>query len=262
MQLTPNYNLKKPEGTDQVDIQDFNDNADIMDAELKKKADSTGGDVSNMTIKTLEEPTSTQFPVPEAGESSKTFFGKVRKFMNDFKSWNTGVCMIGQIVNNCVTNNDKLPLSAAQGKVLMDLYSVLNQNKAAISHSHDDRYFAEWEIEAKLKGDYCYTYNWSAFEAKSYSIPITGLVIATFSVSSNTLNNTTNGYVRIRLEVRRNGVWINGTNYDIFSGNSHYYDGAAISLVCTANAGDTLIANVDANTSASGISCALHYKIL
>ncbi len=130
MQLTPNYNLKKPEGTDQVDIQDFNDNADIMDAELKKKADSTGGDVSNMTIKTLEEPTSTQFPVPEAGESSKTFFGKVRKFMNDFKSWNTGVCMIGQIVNNCVTNNDKLPLSAAQGKVLMDLYSVLNTNLA------------------------------------------------------------------------------------------------------------------------------------
>lgn len=128
MQLTPNYNLKKPEGTDPVDIQDFNDNADILDAELNKKADSTGGDISNMTIKALEEPAGTQFPVPEAGETSKSFLGKIRKFMNDFKSWNTGVCMIGQIVNNCVTNNDKLPLSAAQGKVLMDLYSVLNTN--------------------------------------------------------------------------------------------------------------------------------------
>ena len=126
MQLTPNYNLKKPEGTDPVDIQDFNDNADILDAELNKKADSAGGDISNMTIKALEEPAGTQFPVPEAGETSKSFLGKIRKFMNDFKSWNTGVCMIGQIVNNCVTNNDKLPLSAAQGKVLMDLYSVLN----------------------------------------------------------------------------------------------------------------------------------------
>lgn len=128
MQLTPNYNLKKPEGIDPVDIQDFNDNADILDAELNKKADSSGGDISNMTIKALDEPASTQFPVPEAGETSKTFLGKIRKFMNDFKSWNTGVCMIGQIVNNCVTNNDKLPLSAAQGKVLMDLYSVLNTN--------------------------------------------------------------------------------------------------------------------------------------
>ena len=41
----------------------------------------------------------------------------------------TGVCLIGQIVNNCVTNNAKLPLSAAQGKVLMDLYTVLNTDK-------------------------------------------------------------------------------------------------------------------------------------
>ena len=38
----------------------------------------------------------------------------------------TGVCLLGQIVNNCVTDNAKLPLSAAQGKVLMDLYNVLN----------------------------------------------------------------------------------------------------------------------------------------
>ncbi len=135
MQLTPNYNLKKPEGTDPVDIQDFNDNADILDAELNKKADSAGGDISNMTIKALEEPTGTQFPVPEAGETSKSFLGKIRKFMNDFKSWNTGVCMIGQIVNNCVTNNDKLPLSAAQGKVLMDLYSVLNTNLTTMWNS-------------------------------------------------------------------------------------------------------------------------------
>lgn len=136
MQLTPNYNLKKPEGTDPVDIQDFNDNADILDAELNKKADSAGGDISNMTIKALEEPAGTQFPVPEAGETSKSFLGKIRKFMNDFKSWNTGVCMIGQIVNNCVTNNDKLPLSAAQGKVLMDLYSVLNTNLKLKAYTH------------------------------------------------------------------------------------------------------------------------------
>ena len=38
----------------------------------------------------------------------------------------TGVCLLGHIVNNCVTNNPNLPLSAAQGKALMDLYTVLN----------------------------------------------------------------------------------------------------------------------------------------
>ena len=32
------------------------------------------------------------------------------------------------IVNNCVTDNAKLPLSAAQGKALMDLYTKLNSD--------------------------------------------------------------------------------------------------------------------------------------
>lgn len=127
MQLTPNYKLKKPEGTDPVDIQDFNDNADLIDAALKKKAESFGGDISEMTVKTLDTIT-TEFPVPVAGESQKSFLGKVKKFFEDTKNWMTGVCLIGQIVNNCVTNNAKLPLSAAQGKVLMDLYTVLNND--------------------------------------------------------------------------------------------------------------------------------------
>ena len=39
------------------------------------------------------------------------------------------MCLLGQIVNNCVTDNAKLPLSAAQGKVLMDLYNVLNTKR-------------------------------------------------------------------------------------------------------------------------------------
>ena len=132
MQLTPNYNLKKPEGTDPVDIQDFNDNADVVDAALKKKAESSGGDISEMTVKTLDNIT-TDFPVPVAGEKPKTFLGKVKKFFEDTKNWMTGVCLIGSIVNNCVTDNAKLPLSAAQGKALMDLYTVLNTNLAGLN---------------------------------------------------------------------------------------------------------------------------------
>ncbi len=107
----------------------------ITDAERSTwngKADASGGDVSEMTVKTLETIT-TEFPVPVAGECTKTFLGKVKKFFEDTKNWMTGVCLIGQIVNNCVTNNAKLPLSAAQGKVLMDLYTVLNTNKAPLN---------------------------------------------------------------------------------------------------------------------------------
>ena len=136
MQLTPNYNLKKPEGADPVDIQDFNDNADVVDAALKKKAESSGGDISEMTVKTLDNIT-TDFPVPVVGEKPKTSPGKAKKFFEDTKNWMTGVCLIGSIVNNCVTDNAKLPLSAAQGKALMDLYTVLNTNlKDIMNHTY------------------------------------------------------------------------------------------------------------------------------
>src|SRR5690606_16579765 len=43
MKYTSNYNLKKPEGTDIVNIDDLNDNADILDQKLKEienKADN------------------------------------------------------------------------------------------------------------------------------------------------------------------------------------------------------------------------------
>lgn len=41
MQKTTNYNLNKPEETDFYNVDDFNDNADIIDAELKKAQGKT-----------------------------------------------------------------------------------------------------------------------------------------------------------------------------------------------------------------------------
>ena len=151
MQLTPNYNLKKPEGTDPVDIQDFNDNADVVDAALKKKAESSGGDISEMTVKTLDNIT-TDFPVPVAGEKPKTFLGKVKKFFEDTKNWMTGVCLIGSIVNNCVTDNAKLPLSAAQGKALMDLYTVLNTNLTNLKNKNPSTYMVVEQVSKVYSG--------------------------------------------------------------------------------------------------------------
>ncbi len=46
MNYTGNYNLKKPEATDTVNIQEFNDNADIIDATLAAKLDSNANAVS------------------------------------------------------------------------------------------------------------------------------------------------------------------------------------------------------------------------
>ena len=129
MQTTTNYGLKKPEGNEFVSVADLNYNADEIDEALKgldnDKVDASGGDIADTKVSEFTN-SNTQWPVPDAGEAPKTLWGKVKKFIEDFKNWMTGVCLIGQIVNNCVTNNANLPLSAAQGKVLMDLYTVLN----------------------------------------------------------------------------------------------------------------------------------------
>lgn len=98
-----------------------------MNTKLGTKVTSTGGDISNTNVSEFTASTAS-FPVPAAGDTIKGAFGKIAKFFGDIRNTATGACFIGQIVNNCVTNRADLPLSAAQGKALMDLYTVLNTN--------------------------------------------------------------------------------------------------------------------------------------
>lgn len=62
------------------------------------------------------------------------FLGTVKSKMNFFqffrnlKSGLQFVLHVGSIVNNCVTDNPNLPLSAAQGKALQDQLATLNSN--------------------------------------------------------------------------------------------------------------------------------------
>lgn len=129
MQETTNYKLKKPESNEFISVDNLNYNADVLDKELKKleenKVSTSGGDISETVITTTEESTA-EYPVPAAGDSAKTVLGKVQKFFGDIRNWMTGVCLLGQIVNNCVTNRSDLPLSAAMGKQLRDAITVLN----------------------------------------------------------------------------------------------------------------------------------------
>lgn len=132
MNQSTNYKFNLPSDEDFYDINQQNENWNKADENLKnledKKVDAAGGDTAE-TIVSDFETSAENFPVPKAKEKAKTGWGKVKKFGEDFKAWMTGVCLLGHIVNNCVTNNPNLPLSAAQGKVLMDLYTVLNTNQ-------------------------------------------------------------------------------------------------------------------------------------
>lgn len=65
----------------------------------------------------------------ETMKSKMNFF----QFFRNLKAGLQFVLHAGQIVNNCVTDNAGLPLSAAQGKVLKDLYTQLYSDSQATS---------------------------------------------------------------------------------------------------------------------------------
>ena len=120
---TTNYNFKKPDESDFYSVQDQNNNWDKADAALKDLDTPTFEDYSGSTT------------VPDAASAINSIRskGKLSAILSNMKAAFKGACLIGQIVNNCVTNNAKLPLSAAQGKALMDLYTQLNSDLAASS---------------------------------------------------------------------------------------------------------------------------------
>ena len=117
---TTNYNFKKPDESDFYSVQDQNNNWDKADAALKDLDTPTFEDYSGSTT------------VPDAATAINNIKskGKLSTIVRNVKAAFKGACLIGQIVNNCVTNSAKLPLSAAQGKALMDLYTQLNSDLA------------------------------------------------------------------------------------------------------------------------------------
>ena len=81
MQLTPNYRLRKPDGTDPVDVQDLNDNMDVLDAEVAKKAEKTGA-ATDMVVAFKQEEKREQL---ESGEKLSLSLGKIKKWFADLK---------------------------------------------------------------------------------------------------------------------------------------------------------------------------------
>ena len=116
---TENYNFKKPDESDFYDIADENKNWDLADEALK-----------NLDTPTFEDYTgSTAVPAATDAINQMKSKRKLGVLLSNIKAAFKGACLIGHIVNNCVTDNAGLPLSAAQGKGLKDLYTQLYSEK-------------------------------------------------------------------------------------------------------------------------------------
>ena len=140
---TTNYNFKKQDESDFYSIQDQNNNWDKADAALKDLDTPTFEDYSGSTT------------VPDAATAINSIRskGKLSTILSNMKAAFKGACLIGQIVNNCVTNNAKLPLSAAQGKALMDLYTQLNSDLEKHYALADTTYVTDFN-NASIAGRY------------------------------------------------------------------------------------------------------------
>ena len=90
-------------------------------------------------VEETEKPTfedytgDTSVPAASAAIEEIRSKSKLGVLLSNIKAAFKGACLIGHIVNNCVTDRSDLPLSAAQGKALMDLYNVLNTNQIYIT---------------------------------------------------------------------------------------------------------------------------------
>lgn len=82
MKLTEFFRLRMPDGTDPVNIEDFNDNFEVIDRELKKRI-SSGESASDVTVE-FETAESRQ-PL-KSGEKLSVLMGKAHRFFTDLKT--------------------------------------------------------------------------------------------------------------------------------------------------------------------------------
>ena len=94
MKTTTFYKLRKPEGTDPVNLEDFNVNFDDIDKALKEAADASG-DLSRGKVFATQASERSNF---DSGDTLATGFGKIMKWFSDLKS-----AAFATLVNNDIT---------------------------------------------------------------------------------------------------------------------------------------------------------------
>lgn len=125
MKLTGNYNLKKPDGSDVVNIQDINDTVEKIDEELKK---------INVKADDMSFTTATDRVNIESGDSRKMVLGKISKWFRDLKGLAfkdkvaVGDLDSSLIAHNLTTTDVGKVLGADQGGVLKKSIGELNDN--------------------------------------------------------------------------------------------------------------------------------------
>lgn len=166
---TDNFGFKKPDESDFYDVQDQNNNWDIADRELEK--------LNNPTFEDYIGDAS----APEAVTAIEALKSKskIGTLLSNIKAAFKGACLIGHIVNNCVTDNPNLPLSAAQGKALQDQLATLNSNLGSIYG-----YISDLDVPDVILGVYDVNSANSPYK-KGLTQATAGIVLSVYNKESN-----------------------------------------------------------------------------
>lgn len=127
MKQTSNYGLKKPEGQDVVNIDDLNYNADILDTQIKSLNNNLDTQVKNLNSTKVDKVQGKQLSTEDYSTAEKQ-----------------KLAGIAQGANNYVHPND------SSTRHVTDAEKSNWNNKADGSHSHDDRYYTEAEVNNAL----------------------------------------------------------------------------------------------------------------
>lgn len=116
---TTNFNLTKPADTDPVDIVTLEgDNMDKIDTALQDNKTPTFSDYN-----------SSESGMPSESQALTNIKSKatLSTLFQNIKAYLKKACTVGQLVTNCTSSSNTLPLAASQGKVLQDQITTLNR---------------------------------------------------------------------------------------------------------------------------------------
>lgn len=146
MNLTKLFRLRKPEGTDPVNVEDFNDNFDVIDEELGKRPEKTGNASDMVTTFTKAENRVNL----TAGEKIAVSFGKIMKFFADLKNVafsgaytdlsgrpTLGSAAAAGLANNLSTTATGFGLDARQGPVIDERINQISSDLGSLSFAKD-----------------------------------------------------------------------------------------------------------------------------
>lgn len=137
MKTTTFYKLRKPEGTDPVNLEDFNVNFDDIDKALKEASDASG-DLSRGKVFATQASERANF---DSGDTLATGFGKIMKWFSDLKS-----AAFATLVNNDITTAEGYAADArivkAHGDEIDALVTKTDNMKASFQAGVDGIYNA------------------------------------------------------------------------------------------------------------------------